>query len=86
MTIDEEQDARKAVIKEEGAWELLQDAEKIYIGKGKKTLEFEPTAASKEELLKNALGRTGNLRAPTLRSGKIFFVGYNQTMYEDLLK
>jgi len=30
------------------------------------------------------LGRTGNLRAPTLRVGKIWYVGYNDDMFREL--
>lgn len=37
-----------------------------------------------ETLLKQILGPTGNLRAPTLRKGKTLVVGYNDAVYSDL--
>lgn len=78
-------DARKNVIKAEGAWEIFQDAETLHVGRGKKTVVYVPDSESKEEILKVSLGRTGNLRAPTLRIGKLVYVGYNDTMYEELI-
>lgn len=85
MKIAEVVDARKNVIKADGAWELFQDAERLHVGRGKKTLIFTPDSANQEEILKGSLGRTGNLRAPTLRVGKVFYVGYNDEMYKELM-
>lgn len=51
---------------------------------GKKTVEFEPASADKNEMLKKITGRTGNLRAPTLRRGDVYYVGFNADMYENL--
>jgi len=73
------------VIKSEGAWEILKDAVSIHVGRGKKMVVYTPDAESKEEILKVSLGRTGNLRAPTLRVGKEIYVGYNDVMYKELL-
>ena len=55
------------------------------MGRGKKTVVYTPDAGTKEEILKVSLGRTGNLRAPTLRVGKNLYVGYNEEMYKELL-
>ena len=55
------------------------------MGRGKKTVMYTPGSESKEEILKVSLGRTGNLRAPTLRVGKNMYVGYNEDMYKELL-
>lgn len=85
MKTDEIVDARKKVIQAEGAWELFQGAGSLHVGRGKKTLLFTPDATTKEEILKVSLGRTGNLRAPTLRVGKRFYVGYNEEMYRELI-
>lgn len=46
---------------------------------------YTPDAESKEDILKVSLGRTGNLRAPTLRVGEKLYVGYNEEMYKELL-
>ena len=53
---------------------------------GQKTITFKPTEDNKEELLQKATGRTGNLRAPTLKLGKEFYVGFNADMYDKLGK
>lgn len=66
-------------------WNLLGEAEKIYVTSGKKIIEFEPESAEKEDLLKRATGRTGNLRAPTLRRGTTYYIGYNDELYETLI-
>lgn len=42
-------------------------------------------APSDEELLQVMLGRSGTLRAPTLRRGKTLLVGFSVDAYEDAL-
>jgi len=66
-------------------WDLLADAEKIYVTSGKKIIEFEPESAERDDLLKRATGRTGNLRAPTLKRGGMYYIGYNDELYETLV-
>ena len=65
---------------------MLGEAEKIYVTSGKKILEFDPATADREELLTKVTGRTGNLRAPALRRGDVFYIGYNDELYETLIK
>ena len=83
ITIDEAVEARKMKIADEDAWNLLSQAAKIVVGRGKKVLTFDPKTDDKEEILKNCLGRTGNLRAPTLKIGDLMVVGFNEAMYEE---
>lgn len=73
------------MITSDGAWKIFQDIKTLYVGRGKKTAVYTPDAESKEEILKVSLGRTGNLRAPALRVGKLMYVGYNDAMYEELV-
>lgn len=49
------------------------------VAKGKKILTFDLEAdrPSDEEILDLILGRSGTLRAPSLRVGDTFVVGYN---------
>ncbi|MEE3259824.1 MAG: ArsC family (seleno)protein [Candidatus Latescibacterota bacterium] len=66
----------------EAALALLAGVKELFIAKGKKTLRFDmaserPAAA---ELLELLLGRSGKLRAPALRHGSRFIVGYNQEL------
>ena len=67
-------------------WNLLADAEKVYVTSGKKIIEFVPGTVEKEEVLEKATGRTGNLRAPALRRGSVFYIGYNDELYETLFR
>lgn len=78
-------DARKQVVKADAAWEIIKDMESLHVGRGKKTQVFSPDTASKEEILKVSLGRTGNLRAPALRIGSVLYVGYNDAMYGGII-
>ncbi len=78
------EDARKNVIKADGAWEMITKATSLSVGRGKKVQTFVPDKDNKEEILKVCLGRTGNLRAPTVRSGKQVYVGFNEEMYREL--
>ena len=83
--IKESVDARKLKIENEEAWELLKEASEIVVGRGKKYLNFKPTAENKSDILSNCLGRTGNLRAPALKVGKRFIIGFNEDMYATYL-
>jgi hypothetical protein len=84
--VSEEINAAKDTVQRDEVWDLLADAEKVYITSGKKTIEFAPESAEKEEVLKKATGRTGNLRAPALRRGAVFYIGYNDELYATLVK
>jgi arsenate reductase-like glutaredoxin family protein len=69
------------------ALELVKNASKIIVMKGKKITEFDlkKDKPKKDELLKAMLGATGNLRAPTLVRGKTVLVGFNQEVYDQIL-
>lgn len=79
-----EVDAKKNTLKGEEIWELVAKAEKVVVTSGKKILEFTPPE-NKDEMLKKMSGRTGNLRAPTLRCGNTFYVGYNEELYNEVI-
>ena len=55
--------------------------------KGKKVTEvrFAGSDGPLDELKAVALGPTGNLRAPTIRSGQTWLVGFNEETYRDSL-
>ena len=74
-------DARKASLAEEEAWQVLAAAQEIIVVKGKKRLVFDPRRDSRETILRETLGRSGTLRAPTLRIGDRLLVGYNDELY-----
>jgi len=58
----------------------------LYVAKGKKVVHLKLTKQKPgdDELAKLLLGPSGNLRAPTLRKGKMLVVGFHQEMYEEL--
>ncbi len=87
VSITNEIDARKDTLKEEEAWQKLKKADRLLIAKGKKqVLDLTPVEANKEEILKIALGRTGNLRAPALQIGATMYIGFQEEMYGALIK
>ena len=63
-------------------WDLMGSAEQIVVAKGRRVETFVPTADTQESILKAIMGRSGSLRAPTIQSGNVFFVGFNETLYE----
>jgi hypothetical protein len=83
--IDKEVNAKKETYSGEDAWNVIADASKVFVASGKNILDFDPASADKEELLKKITGRTGNLRAPALKQGDVFYIGYNVEMYNNLV-
>ncbi len=84
MVIDEQADARKQPLAGEEAWQFLASAGEILVAKGKKVQVFNPQKDDKATILAATLGRTGNLRAPTLRKGTRLLVGFSEALYSDL--
>jgi len=83
--VKETVDARKEKIMEDDAWKLLSDSKKIFVAKGSKVVEFETASADRFELMKTALGRSGSLRAPAIKIGDSWMVGFNPDLYETKL-
>lgn len=61
---------------------IAKASSKVYVAKGKKLDVFEMKSAKLSEVAEKMLGPTGNLRAPTLRVGKITVVGFSEEAYE----
>ena len=75
-------EARKVPLEAEATWDILSQGSRIIIAKGKsKIVEFDPKSDDQEAILKAALGRSGKLRAPTVRLGDVFLVGYKESLY-----
>jgi len=64
---------------------LFADAAKIMVAKGKKVVIFEPKKDTFDlaELQKVAIGPSGNLRAPTVRIGKTWLIGFSEAAYTE---
>jgi len=56
------------------------------VAKGKKVLTFRPGKDDDDELHKVVIGPSGNLRAPTLRAGKTWHVGFSEEAYGESFK
>jgi hypothetical protein len=85
VEIATEVEAKKVAFGADAVWEILQGAEKVVVGRGRKVHEYIPDAAAKEVIMNEALGRSGNLRAPTLKIGNRYYIGYNDAMYKELM-
>ena len=83
ITLKEVIEARKHKIAGDDAWELLGSAGEIIVGRGTKFNVLNPAQDGKEDIMKVCLGRTGNLRAPALKTGNRMIVGFNDEMYEE---
>jgi hypothetical protein len=81
ITLVETTDAKKEKIDREMAWALIQTRPMVYVGKGKKLLSLSSDVSHKQTILTAAMGRSGNLRAPAIRTKNAFFIGYNDTIY-----
>ena len=81
------QSTGKDPIEGPAALALLDGVKDLYVAKGKKSLHFDLLAdrPSDDELLGHMLGRSGKLRAPAIRSGDRFIVGYNSELLEETL-
>ena len=75
-------DARKEKLEAAAVWDLMGTAQQIIVAKGQRVETFVPTEDTQESILKAVMGRSGSLRAPTIQSGDVFFVGYNNALYE----
>ena len=69
------------------ALSVLEGVTELYVAKGSKSifLDLAQHRPSDEDLLGLLLGRSGKLRAPSVRIGKRLIVGYNARLLEDAL-
>jgi len=86
VVIGEAVDARSVRLDEAAAWELLRKAAQITVAKGKAVSHLKPGQDGKEEILKQVMGPSGNLRAPALRVGDEFVVGFHSDFYTQWLQ
>ena len=66
---------------------VLEGATTLRVARGQRVLEVDLSSGRPDdaELLSLLLGRSGKLRAPTLRIGGTVLVGYNEQMMQGLL-
>jgi arsenate reductase-like glutaredoxin family protein len=65
---------------------VLGDATRVVVAKGKKVVEFDlkRDAPTEAELVKACLGPSGNLRAPAIKKGKTWMIGFHPDAYSEL--
>lgn len=87
VTVRETVNASKERFGKSDLKELFADASKVVVAKGKKvtTLDMKKDAPSTAELADVVLGPTGNLRAPAIKTGKTWLVGFNEEAYAERL-
>ena len=85
--VSEQTDATKERRGRAEALSLARTVDKIVVGKGKKVIIFDmkKDPPDDETLLTYLLGPTGNLKAPTLRKGKMLLVGFSAEAYQQVL-
>ena len=85
VSVGETQNANKEKIGPEEALKLLDGLHRLVAMKGKKVVEFDlkKNRPEDDELLKEMIGPSGNLRAPTIRKGKVMFVGFNEDAFRE---
>lgn len=64
---------------------LAMQCDTVIVAKGKKVTTFDVSGNPGDEMVDAMLGPTGNLRAPTVRSGKTLLVGFNEQEYAAVL-
>ncbi|MCA9791006.1 MAG: hypothetical protein KC910_04395 [Candidatus Eremiobacteraeota bacterium] len=79
----EQVDCKKQPLDRPAVAELLANLDRVVVINGKKILELDPKNQS-EQILATAIGRSGNLRAPSLVQDKTLVVGFNPEVYAKL--
>ena len=64
---------------------LAAAASTVIVAKGKQAQTFKTGGKPADALVEAMLGPTGNLRAPTLVSGKTVVVGFSEASYAEVL-
>ena len=77
-------DARKQKVGLEDLEELFDGASRLIVARGKNRQEFDLKAGLPDEelLVKHVLGRSGNLKAPSVRFGKTWLVGWGEPTWD----
>ena len=83
MTVRETVNATKERYGEADLAKLFGDASKVVVAKGKKVTTFDLKKDSLDDLGGVVLGPTGNLRAPSIKMGKTWLVGFHEEAYAE---
>lgn len=84
IAVANQSDARKEKLDATAVWKRLGTATRVVVAKGKRIKTFVPNEDAQDSILKAVMGRSGNLRAPTVQVADVFYVGYNVALYADI--
>ena len=87
VEITEVVDARKQRYGRDDVLSLLAGMHTLHVAKGRKvtSVDLKSDRPDDDTLASLLLGPTGNLRAPTLKCGRIMLVGFNPDMYAEIV-
>lgn len=80
--------ARKESIEPDVAFEILQKVDDLHVVRGSKVYDFKLSNLTEQraELESLIIGRSGSLRAPTIRVGRTMIVGFEPQIYGRVLR
>ena len=86
VTVVAQEDARATPLVDSDALKLLASVDQLYVTRGTKVLHLDLKRERPDDqtLLDLTIGRSGKLRAPTLKVGRTLMVGFDQATYETL--
>jgi len=87
VEIDETVDARKSRYGRDDALALVSGVRTLIVAKGRNVtrIDLKSDRPDDDTLASLLLGPTGNLRAPTVKSGRTMLVGFNPDAYAELV-
>jgi arsenate reductase-like glutaredoxin family protein len=87
IAVKETVNAKKVRFEPAAALELVRQAGRVVIAKGKKIVDFDMKRdpPDDETLLAHILGPSGNLRAPIIRRGSTLLIGFAEDEFAKVL-
>ncbi len=84
VAISTQVDAKKTLLANAEALKLVSQADELYATKGTKVVHFnlKQERPDDEVLLQLMIGRSGKLRAPTVKKGRTLIVGFDEATYQ----
>jgi arsenate reductase-like glutaredoxin family protein len=86
IPVETQVDARSTPLVEADALQLISDVNTLYVTRGTKVVYFDLKQDRPDDqvLLQMLIGRSGKLRAPTVKVGQTVIVGFDQSIYEQV--
>jgi hypothetical protein len=87
VTVAARTDAGKEKRGRAEALALAKSVDRVIVGKGKQFVTFDMSDPPDDDTLAaHLIGRSGNLKAPTLRRGKTLLVGFSAAAYQQFFQ